>query len=377
MKFPLEQIWVDEDAWDEPETRRILRKVPGVPVFVGDRVLPERRRIDLDPDPLLRGKRVLRLMKHKGAFVKPCPGTPEYVCCGLQILHIGQGCPMDCRYCALQFYFNRSTLEVFVNVEDMFAGLENHLSENAGTFHRVCTGEFTDSLALDPLTGIASRLVEIFSRYRNASLEIKTKTEYIEPLKDLRPGGNVVLSFSMNAQAISRTEERSAASLSSRLAAAAVAARLGYRIGFHFDPIVPMPGWQDAYAETIDRIYRSVDASAIVWISLGVLRFAPALKDVVLARFGPVPYFHDGFIRAADGKSRLYVDRRVEVYRHLTDRIRHHHPDARIYLCMESPHVWERALGIPMNSDDDLTAYLDRALPPQSDTPDRGNTGPS
>ena len=43
----------------------------------------------------------MRLMKHMGAFVKACPGTPEYICCGLEILHIGQGCPMDCRYCAL------------------------------------------------------------------------------------------------------------------------------------------------------------------------------------------------------------------------------------------------------------------------------------
>jgi len=290
MKFPLEQIWVDEDAQDEPLTRRMLEKLPGVPVLVGDQTLPERRRIELDPDPLLRGKRVLRLMKHRGAFVKPCPGTPGYVCCGLQILHIGQGCPMDCRYCALQVYFNRPALEVFVNVEDLLTALHDHLNLNPDTFHRICTGEFTDSLALEPLTGTASRLVELFSRYPNASLEIKTKTELIEPLMDLRPNGRVVLSFSMNAQAISQTEERRAAPLSRRLAAAALAVRMGYRIGFHFDPIIPLPGWEQAYAETIDRIYRTVDASAIVWISMGVLRFAPALKDVVLARFGPISY---------------------------------------------------------------------------------------
>lgn len=376
MKFPLDQIWIDEDAQDEPLTRRILSKLASVPVLRGDRMHAEQRRMELEPDPLVSGKRILRLMRHKGAFVKPCPGTPEYVCCGLQIFHIGQGCPMDCRYCALQVYFNRSVLEVFVNEQDGLAALDDHLKRNAERFHRICTGEFTDSLALEPLTGIASSLVERFSQYPNASLEIKTKTDFIEPLMDLHPNGRVVLSFSMNAQTISRTEERRAASLSRRLAAAALAVRKGFRIGFHFDPIILIPGWEQAYAETIDRIYEAVEASAIVWISMGVLRFAPALKDVVRVRFGPVPYFHDGFVRASDGKSRLYVDRRIDVYSRLADRIRRHHPEATIYLCMESSHVWEQALGIAMKSDEDLSAYLDRAfLSPCQGRSCHGGTG--
>jgi spore photoproduct lyase len=361
VKFALEQIWVDEESWDQPLTRQILRGFPEVPVLVGDEAAAECRKLELERDPLVRGKRIMRLMNHKGAFVKPCPGTPEYVCCGLQILHIGQGCPMDCRYCALQTYFNRPVLEVFVNVEDLLGALRTHLSNDPDRFHRFCTGEFTDSLALETVTGTASRLVEFFSGCSNACLEIKTKTDSIATLLDLDPEGRAILSFSVNRQDISRTEELRAAPLSKRLAAAALAARRGYRIGFHFDPIIPMPGWEEAYSETIDKIYRLIDASTIVWISLGVLRFAPALKEVAAARFGPIHYFHDGFVRGLDGKRRLFVDRRIAVYRFLADRIRQHHPDATVYLCMESAHVWEQALGIKMDSDVDLTEYLDRA----------------
>lgn len=366
MEFPLEQVWVDEDAWDEPLTRRILKRLSGVPIIAGHEITAERRKLELEPDPLRRGKRVMRLMKHKGAFVKPCPGTPEYVCCGLRILHIGQGCPMDCRYCALQVYFNRPVLEVFVNLEDMIESLDEYLKSNNHGFHRICTGEFTDSLALEPVTGVAARLVEFLSGSANASLEIKTKTDLIAPLLNLRPTGNIVMSFSVNCPSVSRTEERRAAPLSRRLAAAVLAAKNGYRIGFHFDPIIPMAGWEEAYSQTIDEIYRLVDPSVIVWISMGVLRFAPALKEVAAARFGPISYFHDGFVKGLDGKSRLYVDRRIAVYSHLAERIRHHHPDATIYLCMESSHVWKRALGIKMDSDADLTDYLDRALTPKS-----------
>ncbi len=95
---------------------------------------------------------------------------------------------------------------------------------------------------------------------------------------------------------------------------------------------------------------------------MGVLRFVPELKEIANARFGPIPYFHEGFLRGLDNKSRLHVDRRIAIYRSLAERIRTHAPDSRIYLCMESPYVWEEALGTRMKSDNDLASYLDASV---------------
>jgi spore photoproduct lyase len=366
MKFPIRQIWIDEDAADEPLTRHIVKKLPSAEILVDSELAQAKKALELQPDPVGAGKRILRLMRHKGAFVKPCPGTPAYVCCDLEILHIGQGCPMDCRYCALQVYFNRPTIECFVNTEELISSLQQHLEENSQAFHRICTGEFTDSLALNPLTGLAERLVSFFARQENATLEIKTKTDQIEPLLDLDANDRVILSFSVNSRGFSRTEERLAAPLAKRLEAAARAQERGYRVGFHFDPIVPAPGWEEGYAETIDNIYSSVEASRMAWISMGVLRFVPELKEITRARFGPIRYFHDGFLRGLDGKSRLHSDRRILIYRTMADRIRDHHRDARIYLCMESPHVWEQALGVRMESTAALTHFLDMAASGQA-----------
>jgi DNA repair photolyase len=362
MKFNIEQIWIDEDAQDYPLVPEIIERLPEAKVLIGGEFAEPSRLLSLEPDPMRLGKHILRLMKHKGAFVKKCPGTPQYVCCGLEILHIGQGCPMDCRYCALQVYFNRPVLEVFVNVDDLMRSLVGHLEADSQRFHRICTGEFTDSLALNPITGLAQTLVDFFSRQEGTCLEIKTKTDPIEPLLRMDPRGRVVLSFSVNATEITRTEEIRAAALEKRLAAASRAQDHGYRIGFHFDPIIPIPGWKDAYSQTIDEIFRRVHPSAIAWISMGVLRFVPELKEIAAARFGRIPYFHDGFLRGLDNKSRLHVDRRVEIYRGLADRMRLHSPDCRIYLCMESPYLWEEALGIKMKSDQDLAAYLDASV---------------
>ncbi|HMK35538.1 MAG TPA: hypothetical protein VK463_10750 [Desulfomonilaceae bacterium] len=362
MKFPIHEIWIDEDATDAALTAEIVGKLPEAAVFRDEAARERRKLLELEPDALSRGKRILRLMTHKGAFIKPCPGTPEYVCCGLEILHIGQGCPMDCRYCALQTYFNRPVLEVFVNREDLFERLENHLTANPG-FHRICTGEFTDSLALDSLTGLAASLVDFFSTRSNvnATLEIKTKTDSVDSLPDLNPNGKVILAFSVNAESISRSEELRAAPLERRIRAAVRAAERGYRLAFHFDPIIPFPGWEDAYGATVSGIFANVDASAIAWISLGVLRFAPELKTTVASRFGRIPYFHDGFLRGLDGKSRLHADRRIDIYRRLSRKIWAKCPNARIYLCMESSHIWEQVTGMSM-SDKSLADFLDAAV---------------
>ncbi|MBI5250935.1 MAG: DNA photolyase [Desulfomonile tiedjei] len=364
MKFPIEQVWVDDEVRDEPLTREILRKLPAARILGKNEIEDQCRAMEMDRDPFNRGKRTLRLTKNKGAFVKPCPGTPEYICCGLEILNIGQGCPMDCRYCALQVYFNRPILEVFVNTGDLFSDLERHLINDPRGVHRICTGEFTDSLALDPLTGLAGKLAEFFSRSTNASLEIKTKTDFVDPLLEVDPHGRVVIAFSVNSREITRKDEIRAAPVAKRLAAAARAEKRGYRIAFHFDPIIPVPGWEEAYSSVINEIFTTVDPSSISWISMGVLRFVPALKEIAAARFGRIPYFHDGFIRGLDGKSRLHVDRRINIYKYMIDKIRRRAREARIYLCMESPHVWRECLGISMDSDDDLTSYLDSAILP-------------
>jgi spore photoproduct lyase len=364
MTFPIEEIWIDDEARDALMTEEILAKLPRATLLIGEDSRQRARELALEKDPLRKGKRILKLMKHKGTFVKPCPGTPEYVCCGLEILHIGQGCPMDCRYCALQVYVNRPVLEVFVNVDDMLDALGRRLAQEPSRFHRICTGEFTDSLALDPLTGLSRKLVDFFSSCTNASLEIKTKTDRIDSLLDVDARGRVIVSFSVNATAISATEEIRAAPLVRRLAAAVRAQARGYRLGFHFDPIIPFPGWEEAYTQVIDEIFDSVEDSAVAWISLGVLRFVPQLRDTVMERFGPIAYFHDAFLPGLDGKCRLFVDRRIAVYRMLSGRIRRRSPAARIYLCMESPHVWRESLGMAMETDEDLAAYLDAAWIP-------------
>lgn len=362
MRFPVEQIWIENGSENSSVTRRILDDAKCAKVLKNSEIDEELTRINLNRDPLRKGKKIIKLVRYKGAFVKSCPGTKTYICCGLKILNIGQGCPIDCRYCALQVYFNNPVMELYVNFEEMLDELKTFLALSPGnSFFRFCTGEFTDSLALDDYTGYARLLAEQFSGLNNATLEFKTKTDFIEPLLNLTSSKNIIVSFSVNAPSFAKSEEIRAISLERRLIAAQKVADQGLKVGFHFDPIVPFEGWEEEYGKTVDAIFETVNPQSIIWISLGVLRFVPNLKEVANSRFGLVRYFHDSFSPGLDGKFRLSRRRRIKIYRSLANKIRSHSDNALVYLCMESESVWREALGLEIRNNDQLANLLDDA----------------
>jgi len=87
------------------------------------------------------------------------PGTRDYICCGYQVLQVTLNCPMDCTYCVLQGYVNVPAITVFVNVEDLLEELETPVAQHPDLVWRLGTGEFGDSLALDGLMGLNELLI--------------------------------------------------------------------------------------------------------------------------------------------------------------------------------------------------------------------------
>lgn len=293
---------------------------------------------DFEPDDLL-------LARHFGSFIKKCPGTRDYICCDLEIIHFGLGCYLDCSYCILQSYLDTSSLVLFGNVDEAFEELEDLLSRPATRRKRFCTGEFTDSLLLEEMTGLGARLVKLFSKSRDRVLELKTKTVNIDGLLELDHGGRTIISFSVNAPDVARNEESRAVPLKKRIEAAGRAVENGYRVGFHFDPLIIHENWQDGYRQTVEDIYKVVPPDKIAWISLGAFRYLPGLKPIIRKRHPKSHITDEEFILAPDGKMRYLRPIRVEMYKLLLNAIRKCDPDACVYMCMESPRVWLEVFG--------------------------------
>ncbi|MEE8398076.1 MAG: DNA photolyase, partial [Desulfobacterales bacterium] len=210
------KLYIDRTVVHSPQVLAIRKRLD-VPVEVisEDRVLLDA--ISQGDDPIGNSKGILYLTRNKGAFVKKCPGTRDYTCCGYQILHIGTFCTMDCAYCILQTYFHPPVLRHYVNYEEMFLALDDVFSQE--TVSRIGTGEFTDSLIWEPWTNLSSLLVPAFGQQSRALLELKTKTTAIDALKDLHHNGKTILAWSLNTEAVIQHEERRTASLTARLRA--------------------------------------------------------------------------------------------------------------------------------------------------------------
>ncbi|MCL2459420.1 MAG: DNA photolyase [Desulfobulbus sp.] len=354
------RLHVAEDCLDLPYTREIIDRAKLPVTVVGARETPA---IGGDyPSNLTVGKRHLLLCRNHGIFFKPCPGTREYRCCDYQVLNIGMNCPMDCVYCILQAYLNNPWLSFFVNVEDLFADLDRTLTAKPQRFFRIGTGEFTDSLALDSLTRLSPLLVAYMAGQANAVLELKTKSANIDNLEGLDHQGRTLVAWSLNSLQVMAKEEIRTATLDERLRAAARCADWGYSLAFHFDPIILHPGWREGYRATIDRLFATVPAEAIAWISLGALRYLPPLKQIAAGRFPASRFFYQEFIDGLDGKRRYVRPQRVEMYRLLVDALGPRvHLRTCLYFCMENDAVWQDVFGFVPGDHGGLPVMLDRA----------------
>jgi spore photoproduct lyase len=367
----IQHVHVENDCRDLPLTATILANLPGREV----RIIPPRSGLDLfaggiTPQSLTSGKKHLVLCKNRGRFLKPCPATREYRCCDYQVLNVGMNCPMDCVYCILQAYLNNPWLSFFVNTDELLTELTAAFAENPQTFRRIGTGEFTDSMALDRVTGLSRILIDFFKDQPNAVLELKSKAVALDNLKHCAHGGRTIMAWSLNSPEIMAKEELRTASLDQRLAAAARCAAWGYKLAFHFDPLIYHPGWKEGYQETIDRLFAAVPATSIVWISMGALRFLPALKSIATGRFPRSRFFHEEFVLGLDNKFRYFRPLRTEMYRHMAHHLsRYLDPDTCLYFCMESDEIWQEVFGFAPEEKGGLPAMLDRAAQAQCGLP--------
>ena len=310
-------------------------------------------------DPVLQGKKTLYITRNPGALIKYCPGTSHYTCCDYTILHAGTFCTMDCSYCILQAYFNPPLLRYFVEQERIRQELE--IIAGQDKIYRIGTGEFTDSLIWEPISDLPVFLVRQFAKQDRAVLELKTKTVNIESLRNADHNRKTIVSWSLNTPDVIRSDEKGTASLSARLKAARKCVSWGYKVSFHFDPVVIEPGCEKAYTEVIDRIFEYVRPEDIVWISIGSFRFMPTLKPMIEKRFPESKICYGEFIRGLDNKMRYFKPLRIRVYKAMTDRIRSHSRDVLVYFCMEDEKVWNETLGYFPEKEGELGSLLDKS----------------
>lgn len=282
----------------------------------------------------------LLIHREKYDFLKPCPCSCGSAGCGYNLINLGFGCRFECEYCFLQQYQNLHAVLLPANVDEFLAKIDG-AKFRTGPFDRprIGSGEFTDSLVFDDITHYSAQIVPFFRARPHLQFEFKTKSVNIGGLLAAGGAENVVVSWSVNAAPITKLAEHFTPGLTARLQAACEVARAGYRLGFHFDPVVIYEGYQQDYARTVEEMADTLPHDKIAWISVGTLRFSRELKKQIETRFPHNTILDGEFLLDFDGKMRYSDAQRLEVYRFLVPLLRKTFPNAVVYLCMEDPAV--------------------------------------
>ena len=355
----ISQVVVDRGMENTVMARRVREKLAHLPWTV------------LEPGQglgiALQNEQCLYLKEYKGAFLRFCPGTRFYRCCGYRIIHIGENCPLRCSYCILQAYFQDPVLKVWANQDVLWEELATAFGRDRSRRFRVGTGEYTDSLVLEPITGYSRDLVGFLAGYENVCLELKSKVVDLSWMDVVKRPDRVLPAWSVNAPKISRTEELGgSATLVQRLQAARTCVEKGFRVCLHFDPVIHFDGWQKGYAEIIEMIFDYVSPEDIAYMSLGSFRCMPELNEVIERDFPKSTFIYNEFLPGMDGKQRLLRSLRVEQFMHLVSLLRSHGMDRQLYFCMESDTVWQEVFGYTVKDLGGLSPHLmNRAFAPR------------
>ncbi len=358
LYYTPDKILIEEDAFDLAFCRQILAdlkniKQETIPSGGGNKTLSQRTL------SLTKGKKILHLKQFQGDAFKLCPGfSDDVLCCNYYVIDLIENCPLECTYCILQAFLNKPVITFHVNVEKIIDSMVREISKYPRRQFRIGTGEHSDSMALDHIFHVNPYLVETFSSMPNAVLELKTKTDTIDALAGLNHNERTVVSWSVNAPEIIEQNEFKTASLENRIDAASKVINEGYKVGFHFDPIIYYPEWYEGYKQTVEMIFDAVSPEHIAWISLGTLRYIPALKKIAEERFPKISIFSNEFISAGDGKMRYLKQIRKKMLGTLANWIQKGAPRVPLYLCMEKRSIWNHFMKIHPSDPLELERFL-------------------
>ena len=273
-------VYFTAAAWEEAHGRRIAERL--------DRLGVNYERLSKNRLPRLGAgtvRETYKKAKNTLAIVNAPPSqfrlTPIPPSADWQF-HLAKGCPAHCQYCYLAGSLPGAPVtRAYANLDAILDNNVNYIQpkDEATSFEASC---YTDPLGLEHLTGSLSRSIEWFADQPDAHLRYTTKYDDVSALTGLDHNGRTRCRISLNADWVTKRLEGGTADLTARLVALGKLVSAGYPVGVVLAPIMPFPGWEEAYAEVLDRVAAAVGPDADLTFELITHRFTPGSKQVIL-----------------------------------------------------------------------------------------------
>ncbi len=332
------KIFIEKELLDDSYSKRITSFFKASEVVVIDNYTDYFGKYK---KPYLQKRDNLNLFvaKKKGNLVKEAPdaygvsGAPHYY-----YIH-AFNCIYECTYCYLQGYFDSPDLVFFVNHDEIINEIEETIiahqksSEKEIWFH---AGEFSDTLALSHVTKELPDYYELFKRYPNAFVELRTKSVNTKEIEKLSPIPNMITSFSLSPQSRVKEHDLKTPGLGARIAAIKRLHKLGHPVGIHLDPIIYTEGILDEYEDLIQELASSIPLSQLEYISIGVVRFTKDVFNQVKMNYPTSEFFYSELTKGQDGKIKYPRPIRMWIMNRVRDLcLQSGASPSTTYLCME------------------------------------------
>ena len=205
---------------------------------------------------------------------------------------LARGCPAHCQYCYLAGSLTGPPVtRVYADLEDVLGGLDAYVGqgrvtssteERAGegtTFEASC---YTDPLGIEPATGVLSAAIAHIGTHEwSGPVQLRATTKFadVEPLLALPHHGRTRLRFSLSPWS---RYEGGTDPVARRVAALGTLAHAGWPVGVTLAPIMPEPGWEEAYGSLLHEVADAVrGADTDLTIECITHRFTPGSKDTL------------------------------------------------------------------------------------------------
>lgn len=328
-------LFIEKDLREHPRTKIFLEKLKHKQVQEIEDYLDIFGAVK---KPYLKKRTELNafIAKKKGQLIKEAPaaygqnrGRHYY------FIH-AYNCIYECEYCYLQGFFHSPDLVFFINHEEIISQMKEIIEQYPGEEIWFHAGEFSDSLALSHVTGELPLYFSFFAENKNAYLELRTKSVNIAPLQELSPLKNVLITFSLSPQEISKRIDQKTPPTKLRLKAIHELYSLGHSIGIHFDPIVYTNQFREDYQKLIEDLANILPLNEVGYFSTGVVRFTKNVYHQVKKNYPESVIHQQELLKSFDGKMRYSRPMRLWMLGKITDLLLEKNAEKnQIYLCME------------------------------------------
>jgi len=258
----------------------------------------------------------------------------DIICPHFLELKWANGCSYDCAWCFLQGTFRFTGKQP--RQKDRIK-VKEHISTflNNGSLPEVLnSGELCDSLLSENSDDPFSKfIIPLFESQKKHKVLFLTKSTNVENLLRIDQHENVIMSFSLNAPAVSNKWEK-APEVEDRIEAARKVSDAGYETRIRIDPMVPVFEWEEHYTGLIEIFEQFFLPERITLGSLrGLQSTINYSKDKTWVKY---------LSEKSNWGKKIDSEIRFEMYSTLIDYLKNNYGYTNVALCKETVEIWEK-----------------------------------